>query len=261
MDILSHTLSGIAVGTAVATFVKSSRYSLKRKFYIILSGALAGAIPDIDAISLWSGFDSYIGTPLGLRHSGSDIYFGKLWYSHHGMMHSLFMGLLLPFLWWVIGGTFSRNRQKFIPRLTARWHKGKLGSLAFFLAYSVHCFQDMITPSGSWGGIRLLFPASDYFGGWNHIWWWNNYDLFLVILSVIVLNLLFQLIKKHRRHLVCGCMIVGALIFALQISRRPNLESIWNKNELASKQLQKEFLHPKVYSIMKDFDNSMNLNF
>jgi len=95
MDILSHTLSGIAVGTVAAAFVRKSRNSAKKKALIILSGALAGAIPDIDAISLWSGFDNAIGSPLGLNYSGREIYFGKLWYSHHGMFHSLFMGLLL----------------------------------------------------------------------------------------------------------------------------------------------------------------------
>jgi membrane-bound metal-dependent hydrolase YbcI (DUF457 family) len=177
------------------------------------------------------------------------------------MFHSLFMGIFLPLLWWIIGGVFSRNRLKFIPRLNDRWHRGKLGMLTFFLAYTVHCFQDMITPSGSWGGVRLLFPSAEYYGGWSKIWWWNNYDLFLIILSVILLNLVFQMIKKHRKPLVSISLSVGFFLFALQIARRPNLNSVWNKNEIASKQIQKEFLGPKVFKMMKEFDNSMNLNF
>jgi len=261
MDILSHTLSGIAIGTVAASFVRTSKYSVKKKFLIVLSGALAGAIPDIDAISLWSGFDDFIGNPLGLSRSGREIYFGKLWYSHHGMFHSLFMGLLIPLLWWLLGGIFSRNRLKLAPRIRDRWQRGKLGMLTFFIAYGIHCFEDMITPSGSWGGVRLLYPSAEYYGGWSKIWWWNNYDLFLIILSVILFNLVCQLFKKHRKFLVSFSIVIGVFLFALQIARRPNLNSAWNKNELASKQLQKKFLGSNVFNMMKKFDNSMELNF
>ena len=261
MDILSHTLTGIAVGTLTSTFVRTSRYSIKKKCLIIFSGALAGALPDIDAISLWSGFDGSIGKFFGLSNSGRAIYSGKKWYSHHGMMHSLFIGVLVPLLWWFIGGLISRNRLQLGSRLKTRWHKGKLGMLTFFMAYAFHCVEDMITPSGSWGGVRLFFPSQEYYGGWGKIWWWNNYDLFLIILLVVVLNLLFHLSKKHRTALASISFIIGIILFNIQILRRSDQSFGWQKNERNSQELQKRFLHPKVYKIVNDFDNSMNLAF
>jgi len=60
---------------------------------------------------------------------------------------------------------------------------------------------------------------------------------------------------------VCISFVIGVFLFALQIARRPKQESIWKKNELASKQLQKKFLGTQVFQLMNDFDNSMNLNF
>lgn len=261
MDILSHTLTGIAVGTVGCAFVKRGRNSVRKKALIILSGALAGAIPDMDAISLWSGFDDYIGSTFNLSHTGRQIYFGKLWYSHHGMFHSLFMGALIPVLWLVLGSVIGKRSGSIQNRFQRRFHSGKLGMLIFFSAYALHCFEDMITPSGSWDGVRLFFPSTEYYGGWSKIWWWNNYDLFLIILSVIVVNLVFQLFKTKTKSLVFVSFFVGLALFVIQIARRPNMDTIWNKNEVASKNLQKKFLGTKVYNVMEDFDNSMSLHF
>jgi len=55
MDIISHTLTGVAVGTVVATY---SDQSWRSKTLIILTGGFGGALPDLDAVSLW-----YFGIP------------------------------------------------------------------------------------------------------------------------------------------------------------------------------------------------------
>ena len=99
MDILSHTLSGIAIGTVVATF---SNKTWKQKASILLAGGFGGCLPDFDAISLWSKFDSTIGRLLNLTHSGNEIYFGKLWYSHHAALHSILAPIFLVLLFSIV---------------------------------------------------------------------------------------------------------------------------------------------------------------
>jgi inner membrane protein len=86
MDIISHTLTGIAVGTlSAALFIRS----WKSKVAIIFAGVVGRAPPDFDAISLWSKFNSTIGLLVGLSHSGKAICFEKFWYYHHGASHSI----------------------------------------------------------------------------------------------------------------------------------------------------------------------------
>ncbi|MBK7637485.1 MAG: metal-dependent hydrolase [Saprospiraceae bacterium] len=80
MDIITHTLSGALVGATVSSFTDNTRL----KIWSILAGTLGGCLPDIDAISLWSGFDDTIVKWFHLDHAGQDIYFSKFWYSHHG---------------------------------------------------------------------------------------------------------------------------------------------------------------------------------
>ncbi len=92
MDIISHTLTGMAVATVLATIADGS---VKDKGLMVLVGGFAGALPDFDVISLWSKFDATIGSWLHLQHSGKDIYFSKLWYSHRGGFHSLLAPVVL----------------------------------------------------------------------------------------------------------------------------------------------------------------------
>ncbi len=264
MDILSHTLTGMAVGTVIASF---SRGGFKRKSAIILAGTLAGAIPDIDALSLWSKFDSVIGETLGLSHSGREIYFGKLWYSHHGMMHSLLMSVFFPLAWWLLGGSFSKNRQPLKSRLNSRLSRGKFGMIAFFFGYALHLIEDMITPSGSWGGVRLFFPSTEYYGGFGKIWWWNNYDLFLLIITVIFLNCIALLINKKAKQITSGLFILASTLFFFQIQTRGydfqnrQVKNLFTSKENKSKEIQKGILGEKFYQKMQDFDNSISLNF
>ena len=83
MDLLTHTLTGLAAGTVVASFAKTK----KQQWGIVLISMLGGALPDFDAISLWWDFDNTIGAFFNLSESGHDIYYGKHAYSHHGALH------------------------------------------------------------------------------------------------------------------------------------------------------------------------------
>ncbi len=58
MDILSHSLSGVALSTVLLPF---SKFGTKGKTFMLLAGASGGFLPDFDAISLWTGFDLTIG--------------------------------------------------------------------------------------------------------------------------------------------------------------------------------------------------------
>ena len=266
MDIISHTLTGIAVGTVSATI---SNNSWKDKGLIILVGGLGGALPDFDAISLWSKFDSTIGSFLGLSHSGKEIYFGKYWYSHHAALHSLIAPIFLILLVTIIKVSFRREFKGF--KILERLTQNRFLTLAFFFGFLFHLLEDMPTPSSVWGGVNLLFPSSKYIGGFGNIWWWNNYDLVLIIFFVITINLLVNLIPtryyKIKVRSSLSIFLVGLLLFLIQINTRPvdfsynGHTTNYDKFESQSKNIQREILGEKLYQIMTDIDNKIPLNF
>ena len=163
MDLLTHISAGLAIGTCIAVGTKSSAL---KKTGIILAGALGGALPDIDAISLWSKFDSTFGRFFGLQHSGRFIYSGKLWYSHHGFMHSLVASLIFGFLL-LLFIYFIRSRFRGISFSSfGQSVKNNRRLLFGFLGgYLAHLLCDMPTPAASWGGVRLFYPFTGYIGG------------------------------------------------------------------------------------------------
>ncbi|GAB5556873.1 MAG: hypothetical protein SchgKO_10860 [Schleiferiaceae bacterium] len=267
MDLLSHTLTGIAVGTV---FSALSKTSWKGKTAIVLAGGLGGALPDFDAISLWSGFDATIGSALGLSHSGSEIYFGKFWYSHHGAMHSLLaplviLGMVILFRFW--------RKEKRQPSTGSTHGVPKLVYPAFFFGFFFHLLEDMPTPASVWGGVNLFFPSSDYVGGYGKIWWWNNYDLFLIILSVIFCNLLLEAIQwlgpkiKIPRGMAAIVFGLGFGLFIFQIQSRPVDFSYsghtvnYNQYEKQSLEIQRDLLGDRLYEFMYDLDQAIPLYF
>jgi inner membrane protein len=211
MDILIHTLSGATTAAFIATFSDSKT---KVKLLMVLLGAFAGALPDIDAISLWSKFDGTFGKWLHLSHSGNQIYFGKFWYSHHGFFHSVFAAALFSIIFmWIHNSCFSKEkwRDYFKRKQT------KLLFAVFFFSYISHLLGDLPTPGAAWGGIRLFFPFEIYIGGYGTTWWWNNYDVFLALLVTSGLLLLFILaedkfLKKDLIKLASGIYIFGVLL-------------------------------------------------
>lgn len=189
MDILIHTLSGTTTAAFIATLSDSKT---KSKLFMILLGAFAGALPDIDAISLWSKFDGTIGKWLHLSHSGNQIYFGKFWYSHHGFFHSIFAAALFALIFVSIrNAVYSKEKW-------SNYYKQKQTLLLlaiFFFAYISHLLGDLPTPGAVWGGVRLFFPFEIYVGGYGTTWWWNNYDVFLALListTSLVLFIIFE---------------------------------------------------------------------
>ena len=160
MDILTHTLVGAAVGTAVSLLARPGRRSRSA----ILAGGLGGFLPDVDVLSRAPGFDATVGAWLGLP-PGDAIYAGSHWYSHHHLTHSLVAALVAG----ALALALWRRRPEVAGALTAGW--------------LAHLALDLPTPPGPWGGIQLLWPHPAMVGGWGMCWWFNNYDLLLIALG------------------------------------------------------------------------------
>jgi len=269
MDILTHTLSGVAIGTVVSSFVYSG---FKDRLKIVLISGLAGALPDLDAISLWSGFDSTIGDFFNLSASGKEIYSAKFWYSHHAFLHSAMAGVLITGLIGLISYLFEPKLKGLKNKsLIESISKNKILLVGFFLGFLIHLIEDMPTPASSWGGIDFLWPLKSYTGGTGDIWWWNNYDIFLIVICMIISNLILTIIRRFvnfdLRKFTVGVVVFGFSIALIQVKTRDfdfaytghttNYQEFENK----SKQIQKEILGDKLYHMMENFDNKLKIYF
>ncbi len=269
MDILTHTVSGLAVGSVVASFVPQVALA-SRKMYIIISGALGGFFPDIDAVSLWSKFDGTIGKWLHLGHSGNEIYFGKFWYSHHAFFHSIVAALIVGFVIGCIVYGLQRITTKKYSLVTF-WRSHRLIYLAFVLGSFVHLLGDCITPASVWGGVRMFWPFTIYVGGWGDVWWWNNYDIFLILVCCFLLNsigLIVASFVRFRIRLVSLVIALAAfLCITVQVKSRhtdyayTGHTSRYNQLEQKSKEEQQRILGTKVYRWMSQLDNHFPFQF
>ncbi len=269
MDILTHTLSGVAIGTVMASFSKGG---FRRKMGIISIAGFGSALPDLDAISLWSKFDITLGRLFSLHNSGNEIYFLKFWYSHHAFLHSLFASLLIAF---IIGfGLYlinSRQKSYSIRSLFLSLKNQHLFLFSFILGFLIHLIEDMPTPASVWGGVNFLWPIKTYTGGSGDIWWWNNYDLFLIVSGIVILNVSILFIsglgKINSRKLTTTIFITGLVLSLIQVKTRgfdfnyTGHTPKYQEYEQKSKEIQKDILGVTVYNLMLEFDNNMSLNF
>ena len=272
MDIISHTLSGIAISTIVAAI---SKKALWEKGLIVFCGGLGGALADIDSISLWSRFDSTIGAFFHLPHKGSDIYFSNYWYSHHNFAHSLVGGLIITLCLFVIFSlpvtVFSKNdsRRNMFRRIGVYW-------VVLFLGYVMHLLGDLPTPSLTWGGIKLFWPLPVAIGGTGHIWWWNNYDIFLIIGGCCAINIgmiiLYPILKKPFIRYLPLFICIGSFIAILHQIDQRNVnfantgytKGYWERyweHDIKSLEIQKEILGEKLYDIMTNADRKLTFYF
>lgn len=270
MDILTHAISGTAVATTAATFVKVKPLGRAK---ILLAGTLGGVFPDIDAVSMWSRFNGTFGKIFGLSHSGREIYGMKLWYSHHAFFHSLLASILFGLL--LLGIIYlikKRKKNRISNSLTPSFLSSHIiYFVAFVLGYWAHLVGDLPTPASVWGGIAFLWPSQEYIGGYGKIWWWNNYDIFLLILSSIALILLVPLLSKYIRS---RAKIFSVLILSItlsltviQINTREfdyayeNNTTRYAEMEQNSKKEQERILGKRLYGYMMWFDSKMKFHF
>lgn len=270
MDILTHAISGTAVAACAATFVKASPL---RRTKVLCIGTLGGIFPDIDAVSMWSKFDATIGQFFNLPYTGKQIYGMKLWYSHHAFFHSLLasilFGLLLLLFVYLIRSRKDKEG-KDISFLAFLQNK-IIYFTTFELGYWAHLAGDLPTPSSVWGGVALFWPSKTYIGGAGKIWWWNNYDIFLLICLSIVLILAIPLISSYIKKQV---KIFSSLVLCLTLSlilvqintRKYDYaykESTANyaKMEENSKKEQERILGKRLYRYMSWFDRKLKFYF
>lgn len=240
---------------------------VKERLGLLFVGALGGAFPDLDAISLWSRFDGTIGKLFNLPAKGSVIYSSKYWYSHHGFLHSLLASLLIGIVVLIVLYFLQKNKKSILPFLQSK----KLYFITFVFAYWAHLAGDLPTPSSAWGGIALFWPSLEYVGGYGKIWWWNNYDIFLIVVLGIVLNLMVLLCSKFLKSKI---KVITTTTFALcfafivfQVNTRQfdyaysNDSSQYSEMEQKSKEEQKRILGNSVYNMMVSLDNKLKIYF
>ena len=265
MDLLTHILSGVAAGTVVAGFSTKSR---RNRTATIAFGAFGGIFPDFDVISMWSGFDATFGRVFNLSHTGREIFSLQLWYSHHGFLHSLTGSFIITIL---LGLTLYLLKNRFRNISLNGYGKSLLKHkeilLAFIAGFIIHTVADMPTPSGSWEGVNFLWPVKTYTGGTGDIWWWNNYDIFLIVIGVIFINslLLFscRLFNTNLKRFTLWVFAAGVLLGTYQIKTRGfDFNASRSKVcEIKSKEIQKKILGSRVYSIMETFDSKIRIAF
>ncbi|WP_430935087.1 metal-dependent hydrolase [Saccharicrinis sp. 156] len=263
MDILTHTLSGMAVGALVANQINGSVY---KKMGILTAGTIAGAFPDIDVITMWSGFDGTFGRWFGLEWTGREAFGAKLWYSHHAFFHSLFAAVLFGLL---LGCIIILSK---LPIKSSTNFKSTLPYvIAFTGGYIIHILEDMATPGGGWGGVAFWWPSKNYIGGLGEIWWWNNYDVFLIVTTVVLMNTALLFLGKKIRSLAkktsLAVFVIGFALSVFQIKNR-GFDFAYHKNktpssvcEQKSKEIQKQILGNRTYNFMEWLDTQIPVPF
>ncbi len=108
-------------------------------------------------------------------------------------------------------------------------------------------------------------------GGFGKIWWWNNYDLTLIIISVLIVNLVITFLPKQlyktKIPVTVFVFLLGASVFLFQLTNRPvdfaytGYSKQYNELESQSKQVQKQILGDKLFAIMKAIDNKIPFAF
>lgn len=265
MDILTHAISGTAMAACTSTFVKTTPL---RRAKILLVGTLGGILPDLDAISLWSQFDRTFGKLFQLSYKGKEIYSMKLWYSHHAFLHSfvssVFLGTLLMTIIYLIR---SHKKTGVEPKQTFK-HTHIIYFITFILGYWAHLAGDLPTPSSAWGGIALWWPSDNYVGGLGKIWWWNNYDVFLLILTcvfiILIVPLLSKYLKKHQRLFSVTILCITFCLIMIQINTRKydySTPGQYAQKEQASQKEQERILGKRIYRAMVWFDSKLKFYF
>lgn len=96
--------------------------------------------------------------------------------------------------------------------------------IVFVLGYWAHLEGDLPTPASVWGGIAFGCPFSVYWGGYGKIWWWNNYDIFLLVFLSIFLVLFVPVvskwIKERAKLFSVSLLAITLMLITIQINTR-----------------------------------------
>jgi membrane-bound metal-dependent hydrolase YbcI (DUF457 family) len=129
--------------------------------------------------------------------AGRGDYFGRAWFSHRQVSHSLLGTLILalvvaavlfgPVVWraGLLAPTASIRRSS--RRRAYAWAVGCL-----WAGGMLHLLGDMVTPSRP---LPVLWPLEQSYGGWAHIGWFSPY-LLALFLSVLAIDLLLRTVAR-----------------------------------------------------------------
>jgi hypothetical protein len=264
MDVVTQILGGLCVATGVAGMC---RCRPAQRVKIILAGGIGGAIPDLDTMTIWPGFDQTIGEWLHLSAPGADFYFGQAWYSHQGFFHSLLgMVLITLLLWRGISYVYARHLRK-APSVSSAFLYLRPYFIAFGLGFGLHLLGDLFTPAGPWGGIRLFYPLDTFVGGWGKVWWWNNYDIGLIFILGMLMNLIslffLPMLSVAGRYTPIVVFVCSLFLIGHQLNRRTfdyNRPGYMNREE-ASLTFQQQYLPSGLYHMMRTVDDHLPVYF
>ncbi len=117
----------------------------------------------------------------------------------------------------------------------------------------------------------MFWPLKRYIGGTGDIWWWNNYDLFLIALAVFVVGAILLLVQKFIRfdvrRVIIAVFALGCVVSVVQIRSRDvdyaytGHTGKYAQFEAASKEQQREILGGRLYRAMEWFDNKLPVHF
>jgi hypothetical protein len=262
MDILTHVASGALCGAAAALGVRGAAAPV---FVSLLWGGLGGFLPDLDAASRIPGYDA-LAAPLGWP-SGTALYFGSRWCSHHHFAHSLAAGAGVAAVLAVLLA---------LERLLRGWRQAGscwpllTAPMSLFAGFLAHLAGDLVTPASVWGGIQLLWPAPNMVGGWGWTWWFNNYDLLLAQLAGI-LALLITSLAPSSRPILARALPLAALLSTLTASvallrmRQGDYAYEghaldYNALEQASLDEQRRLLPPALFEQLRALDEALPFN-
>jgi inner membrane protein len=259
MDIFIHSTSGMLMGATVMSInpwrLTNTPLQIGKA---IVCGGLAGAFPDLDAVSQWSGFDQTFGAWFGLA-SGDEVYSGKWWYSHHAFTHSLLASLLYAAIILLMVKASRRDKENVSAH---GWH----AALVALVGYNAHLVGDLPTPKGAWDGIAYWWPSIQYVGGTGHTFWWNNYDLFIIIVCTLFLQIIWLLWIRFKNRVFGTCSTIlafAAIIY--QLNDRPmnfNDRSLpYTERERISLEYQEKILGSQLYEAMRYMDRHLPFYF
>ncbi len=264
MDAVINILLGACAGLVIAGWNRSRP---SQRFKLMVVGMIGASLPSLDELTLWAGFDRWIGSWLVLPASGHEIYFGTFWYSHQGFFHSLLAGFLLSILLgWVLSLVYY-HIMKGTKSLAAafRYLAGYMFAAGF--GFYLHLLGDIVAPGGPWGGIRLFYPLHTYVGGWGLTWWWNNYDIALILVLALAIGLIYlstaHPLKKGFRLMPMVVLLFSLTSISWQLSQREfnfNHHS-YTAREIASKQIQRQLLGDPLTKWMEWFDQKLPVYF
>lgn len=182
MHLLSHVGSGICLGYAVAYVVNDRTIKPIVVAWLIVIGA---GIVDVDGITLFFS---------------KEIFYSQYWFSHRGAFHSI-IGAALLSMAVAKSLAYTPLRSKLLSRTDFFYQAW----LWIWLGALIHLAGDLPTPAVPWNGIPLFWPISDArFGGWNQVWWVNEYLMVILTLGATTAILAWPLLNHSKLNLKCS---------------------------------------------------------